>query len=82
MKKPKKSKRMDPKLVSKEAHEVAYLAKKLGVSRKLIRLAQKRAGRGRIRVTAFVRGYIALSTVPRGGGQDFSKLDYSNASED
>ncbi len=80
MKKPKK---MDPKLVSKEAHEVAYLAKKLGVSRKLIRLAQKRAGRGRVRVTAFVKGYIALSTVPRGGrGQDFSKLDYSNAPED
>jgi len=55
---PKKHK-MDPKLVSSETHEVAYLAKKLGVSRKIIRTARKSVGRSRTKITAFVKGYTA-----------------------
>ncbi len=75
MAKKKKSRKMDPKLVSKETHEIAYLSKKLGVTRKVIRLARKQAGRGRVRVTAFVKGYLAF------GAEKFGELDYSNASE-
>jgi len=53
----KRARKMDRKLVSSEKHEIAYLAKKLGVTRKLIRLARLNAGRSRVKVTAFVIGY-------------------------
>lgn len=51
--------KMDRKLLSSEKHEIAYMAKKLGCSQKLIRLAHKTAGRSRVKVTAFVLGYQA-----------------------
>lgn len=53
-----KKRKMDWKLVSKETHEVAYMAKKLGVSRKLIREARKTAGRSRKAVTKYVQEYM------------------------
>lgn len=51
--------KMDPKLVSSERHEIKYLAKKLRVTQKLVRLARTTAGRSRIKVTAFIKGYHA-----------------------
>ena len=51
--------KMDRKLISSEKHEVAYMAKRLKVSQKLVRLARERAGRSRVKVTAFVLGYGA-----------------------
>jgi hypothetical protein len=48
---------MDRKLLSSEKHEIKYLAKKLGVTQKLIRLAHEEAGRSRVKVAAFVIGY-------------------------
>lgn len=54
----KRARKMDRKLVSSEKHEIKYLAKKLGVSQKLIRLARDNVGRSRVKVTAFVQGYM------------------------
>lgn len=51
--------KMDRKLLSSEKHEIAYMAKKLKVSQKLIRLARATAGRSRVKVIAFVLGYKA-----------------------
>lgn len=51
--------KMDRKLISNEKHEIAYMAKKLKVTQKLVRLARSRAGRSRVKVTAFVLGYKA-----------------------
>lgn len=51
--------KMDRKLLSSEKHEVKYMAKKLRVSQKLIRLARATSGRSRVKVTAFVLGYRA-----------------------
>jgi len=51
--------RMDRKLLSSEKHEIAYMAKKLKVTQKLIRLAHATAGRSRVKVIAFVLGYKA-----------------------
>lgn len=56
IKKIKKSKKMDPKLLSKQKHEVAYLAKKLGTTQKIIRDAHVVVGRSRNLVTAYVLG--------------------------
>jgi hypothetical protein len=58
-KRKKKARKMDQKLLSSEKHEIAYMAKKLKVSRKLIRLARLEAGRSRVQVTAFVLGWQA-----------------------
>ena len=55
----KRARKMDRKLLSSEKHEIAYLAKKLHVSQKLIRRAHKEAGRSRVKVTAFVKGFNA-----------------------
>jgi hypothetical protein len=49
--------KMDRKLLSSQSHEIADMARKLKVSQKLIRLAHKTAGRSRVKVTAFVKGY-------------------------
>lgn len=54
----KKSRKVDRKLLSGQAHEIAYMAKKLGVSRLLIKQAHKVAGRSRVQVIAFVKGYM------------------------
>lgn len=51
--------KMDRKLLSSQPHEIAYMAKTLRVSQKLIRLAHEIAGRSRVKVTAFVKGYQA-----------------------
>jgi hypothetical protein len=51
--------KMDRKLLSSELHEIRYMAKKLRVSQKIIRLARSMAGRSRAKVTAFVIGWKA-----------------------
>jgi hypothetical protein len=54
--------KMDRKFLSSEKHEIAYMARKLKVPQKLIRLARATAGRSRVKVTAFVLGYLAKET--------------------
>jgi hypothetical protein len=54
--------KMDRKLLSSELHEIRYMAKKLRVSQKIIRLARSMAGRSRAKVTAFVIGYMAAKS--------------------
>ena len=56
MKKPKK---MDPKLVSAQRHEIAHLAKKLKTTQAVIRAAHAAVGRSRKLVEAFVLGHQA-----------------------
>lgn len=56
MRKPKK---MDPKLLSRERHEVAYVAKLMRVPQSVVRLAQAKVGRSRVKVKAFIKGYQA-----------------------
>lgn len=60
----KRTKKMDPKLLSSETHEIAYMAKKMGVSRKLVREARKQAGRSRIAVKHFILGYMFNEAAP------------------
>ncbi len=52
----KKPKKMDRKLLSKEKHEIAYLAKKLKTTQKIIRDAHAVVGRSRKLVEAYVLG--------------------------
>ena len=51
--------KMDRRLLSSELHEVAYMARRLKVSRAVVRLARETAGRSRRAVTAFVKGWKA-----------------------
>jgi hypothetical protein len=46
----KKSRKMDKKLVSNEAHEIKYVAKKKRVSQKKVREAKRKVGRSRKKV--------------------------------
>ena len=55
--------KMDRKLISSEKHEIAYMAKKLKVTQKLIRQARASVGRGRRAVTAFVKDHLAKGNV-------------------
>jgi len=48
--------KMDRKLVSKQDHEIAYLAKKYRTTAKVIRAAHKAVGRSRKLVDAYMRG--------------------------
>jgi hypothetical protein len=78
---------MDRKLVSKEPHEISYLAEKLGVSPETIRQAHKQVGRSRAKVEAFVKAQkataeAALETPPTEPTRGFdhhwvSSLNYS-----
>jgi hypothetical protein len=52
-------KKMDRRLVSREKHEIAYLARKFRTSQKVIRAAHKAVGRSRKRVEAYVAGFQA-----------------------
>ena len=46
----KKSKKQDPKLVSKQKHEIKYVAKKLKTSQKKVRAAKAAVGRSRKKI--------------------------------
>jgi hypothetical protein len=46
------AKRMDRKLLSKQGHEIAHVAKKTGKSRATVRTTQKTVGRSRRKVMA------------------------------
>jgi hypothetical protein len=53
----KRAHKMDRKLLSSEKHEIKYLATKLRVPQKMVRLAHAKVGRSRMKVTAFIVGY-------------------------
>lgn len=57
-KKPK-PKKMDPKLLSKQPHEIAYMARALRVPAAVIREAHAKIGRSREAVRAYVLGLRA-----------------------
>lgn len=49
--------KMDRKLLSKQKHEIKYMAHRLGVSVMVVRAAHKQVGRSRRNVIAFIKGY-------------------------
>lgn len=51
------TKTMDRKLLSKQKHEIKYMAHRLGVSAMVVRAAHKQVGRSRRNVIAFIKGY-------------------------
>lgn len=54
MKKAKKAKKMDPKLVSKQRHEIAYLSEQLGASPQMVKKAIAEVGHSRRAVRAWL----------------------------
>lgn len=53
-KQPGKSIKQDRKLVSNQAHELAYMKEKWGVSRRTVQAAKKEVGRSRVKIIAWL----------------------------
>ena len=50
------AKKMDRKLLSKQPHEIAYMARSLRVRQEVIRAAHAKVGRSRVAVRAYILG--------------------------
>lgn len=68
----KKSRRMEPKLVSTEPYEINYFKKKFRVPAAITRQAKAEAGRSRVKIVKWLldNGHITLETLIKAAVND------------